>query len=162
MAGNGPLQVAIVGCGNISRPVHQDHGRPPWRRLRLVGAYDLKTPAAEALVKEHGGRVYETLDQVLADPAVETVVNLTIHQVHYEVIKKCLEAGKHVHTEKPLTLDTKQAHDLVKLAKAKGVRPSRRAGHLHGRGPADGVETHPRREAGHRAGDLRGDELGPH
>lgn len=123
MAGSGPLRVAIVGCGNISTRYAQTmaaHGD----KLTLLGGQDLNRASAEALVQKHGGKVYDTLDDVLADPNIEAVVNLTIHQAHFDVIKKSLNAGKHVHTEKPITLDVKQAFELVKLAKRKKLRLS--------------------------------------
>jgi predicted dehydrogenase len=50
------------------------------------------------------------------------VVNLTIHKVHPEIIRKCLEAGKHVHTEKPISMTSEEAWGLVKHAEGKGLR----------------------------------------
>ena len=123
MAGTGPLNVAIVGCGNISAAYSRTMAEHP-DRIRLTGAFDLRRETAAALVEKYGGKVYDTLDDVLTDPEVELVVNLTIHQAHNEVISKCLHAGKHVHTEKPLTLDVNQAMELVKLAHAKKLRLS--------------------------------------
>lgn len=123
MAGQGPLNVAIVGCGNISGPYARSMATHP-DRIKLLGAFDLNVEAAKKLVAEHGGKVYPTLDDALRDPQVEAIVNLTIHQAHYDIIKKALEAGKHVHTEKPLTLNVAQAHELVALAKARKLRLS--------------------------------------
>lgn len=123
MANTGPLQFAIVGCGNISSRYAQT-AAAHIDKLRLLGGYDLHRPAAEALVQKHGGIVYDSLNAVMQDPRVEAVVNLTIHQAHYDVIKRALLAGKHVHTEKPLTLDVRQARELVQLAKKKKLRLS--------------------------------------
>jgi predicted dehydrogenase len=117
----GPLRVAIVGCGNISRG-YAATIRPHAKALQLVGAYDVDTTRAEALTKEFGGRAYPSLKAVLDDPAVECVVNLTIHQAHVEVVTAALEAGKHVHTEKPIAIDPADALRMVELAKRKNVR----------------------------------------
>ena len=46
---------------------------------------------AEELVAEHGGRAYASLDDVLADDAVDVVVNLTVPSAHAEVTRRCLE-----------------------------------------------------------------------
>jgi predicted dehydrogenase len=55
---------------------------------------------------------------LLADPAVEIVVNLTSIRSHYDTIKRALEAGKHVYSEKPLTTDLDQTRELFALAQA--------------------------------------------
>jgi predicted dehydrogenase/sugar phosphate isomerase/epimerase len=117
-----PVGVAIVGCGNIAgRYAAQINSYP---HVRLIGHQDLDMSRAQALGDEFGGKVYSSLDEVLADESVEIVVNLTIHHVHEEVIRKCLEAGKHVHTEKPLALTSAAAWALVDLAGEKGLRLS--------------------------------------
>jgi predicted dehydrogenase len=59
---------------------------------------------------------------VLADEAVDMVVNLTIQEAHYPVTRQCIEAGKHVHSEKPLSITRDEAAELVALAEAQGVR----------------------------------------
>src|SRR4029079_16009505 len=59
---------------------------------------------------------------LLADDAVDIVINLTVHQAHYEVTKRALEAGKHVYREKPLALSKNEARELVELAAARGLR----------------------------------------
>src|SRR5262249_49461000 len=64
-------------------------------------------------------KVAQTLRDVLDDPRVELVANLTNPSSHYEVSKAALEAGKHVYSEKPLAMDLDQARELVAIARAK-------------------------------------------
>lgn len=123
MADSRPLALAIVGCGNISRAYAQSIADHP-QELKLVGAFDLVRQRAEELTGRFGGQVYDSLDALLADAQVEVVVNLTIHQAHVEVITRSLEAGKHVHTEKPFALDPAEAKKLVALARKKKRRLS--------------------------------------
>ncbi len=59
---------------------------------------------------------------MLADPEIEIVVNLTTPLPHYEVCKAALEAGKHVHVEKPLSITREQGKELVTLARSKNLR----------------------------------------
>ena len=73
---------------------------------------------------QFGGRAYPDLAAVLADDAVDTVVNLTVPQAHFEVASAALAAGKHVHSEKPLALRHGDAVRLVQLAEEHGVRLS--------------------------------------
>jgi predicted dehydrogenase len=116
-----PMRIAIAGCGNIATKYTASILNYP-ESLQLVGAFDVDGARAEKLASEFGGKVYATLDELLADEDVETVVNLTVHQAHVEVITHCLEAGKHVYTEKPLALDPVDAQRLVELAEIKGLR----------------------------------------
>jgi predicted dehydrogenase len=111
---------AIVGCGNISTSYAENILKYP--QVKLLGFSDIDMQRAEACVGKYGCKVYSSLDDVLADPEVEIVVNLTIFQAHVEVIQKCLMAGKHVHTEKPIAMTSEEAWSLVKLAEAKGLR----------------------------------------
>ncbi|MER3481071.1 MAG: gfo/Idh/MocA family oxidoreductase [Meiothermus sp.] len=115
-----PLKLALVGCGNIAGPYSKDIKKHP--ELELVGFYDLDHARAQAFAAEYGGRAYPSLEVLLADPEVETVVNLTIFDAHYEVVRAGLEAGKHVYSEKPLALKYREARELVELAKAKNLR----------------------------------------
>jgi predicted dehydrogenase/sugar phosphate isomerase/epimerase len=114
--------VAIVGCGNIAAAYARQIATYP--HVRLIGSQDIDRARSEKLAADFGGKVYDSLDDVLADPAVEIVVNLTIHHAHVEVVTRCLEAGKHVHTEKPLAMTHADARRLVELADTRKLRLS--------------------------------------
>ena len=117
-----PLRIVVVGCGNIA----DGYGAAmrTRREIQILGASDIDFSRAQAWTKKHGGRAYASLDEVLADPQVEVVVNLTIQQAHVEVITRSLKAGKHVHSEKPLAPTYAEAAQLVALAEARGLRLS--------------------------------------
>src|SRR5262249_7909968 len=65
---------------------------------------------------------YRGMDELLADARVDIVVSLTPPATHGDVVEQCLSAGKHVYTEKPMTLDPAQAFALVDLAEQRGLR----------------------------------------
>ncbi len=115
-----PLRLAIIGCGNIAPSYTRAIKTHP--ELAVVGFYDLDGGRAKALADEHGGRVYATLGEALADPEVEVIVNLTIFNAHYDVSRQALDAGKHVYSEKPLAMTPGDARDLVDRAAARGLR----------------------------------------
>jgi predicted dehydrogenase len=115
-----PLGIGIVGTGNIAGGYAKDAVTHP--EIRLVAATDLDPKRAQAFAETHGCRAHGSLDELLADDAVDIVVNLTVHQAHYEVTKRALEARKHVYSEKPLALRGSEAHELVDLAAARDVR----------------------------------------
>ena len=116
------LRVAVVGCGNISGAYGETMGAYP--SVRIAGATDVERALSASFVKRFGGVDYPSLDDVLGDPAVDAIVNLTYPAVHAEVTTAALEAGKHVHSEKPLAVDYQSARGLVELAAARGLRLS--------------------------------------
>jgi predicted dehydrogenase len=115
-----PLRVGIVGCGNIAGPYARFIAEKP--TLALVAATDLDPSRAQALTAAHGGRPVPTIDDVIAES--DLVVNLTFQREHARVSRQVLEAGRHVHSEKPLAMSGAEAHDLVDLAERCGVRLS--------------------------------------
>ena len=113
------LGVGIIGCGNIS-----------WAYLKLSSLFkgievravaDVNMAAAEARAKEFGLKA-QTVKDLLKNKDIDIVVNLTVPAVHYKVSKQILEAGKHVYSEKPLTLSYKDALALQKYAAKKKLR----------------------------------------
>jgi predicted dehydrogenase len=115
-----PLGLGIVGTGNIAGAYARDILTHP--QLRLAAATDVEPSRAAAFGAEHGCPVHDSLDDLLSDPSVDIVLNLTVHHAHYEVTKRSLEAGRHVYSEKPMTLRASEARELVELAAARGLR----------------------------------------
>jgi predicted dehydrogenase len=113
------VNVALVGCGNIAGRYAERIAASPV--LELVGATDVLPARAVELVAEHGGRAYDTLEQLLGDDRVGLVVNLTAPEWHAAVTRAALEADKHVHSEKPLALRHGEAQALVELADERGL-----------------------------------------
>jgi predicted dehydrogenase len=114
------MGIGIVGTGNIASGYARDILTHPG--IRLVAATDLDAARAAAFGDGNGCRVHASVDDLLADDAVEIVVNLTVHHAHHAVTKRALEAGRHVYSEKPLALRSSEAHELVQLAASRGLR----------------------------------------
>jgi len=115
-----PLGLGIVGTGNIAGAYAHDILTHP--QIRLAAATDLDASRAAAFGVEHGCPIHASLDDLLADPSVDIVVNLTVHQAHHGVTKCALEAGRHVYSEKPMALRSQDAQELVELATSRGLR----------------------------------------
>jgi predicted dehydrogenase len=94
---------------------------PQFKLLRVDACADLLPERAEARAQEFGVPRVLTVEQLLADPEIEIVVNLTIPQAHYEVALAAVQAGKSVWNEKPLTLTREQGRSLLAAAQARGV-----------------------------------------
>ena len=102
--------VGVIGCGNISAAYLTAAKKFPI--LDVVALADAVPAAAEARGAEFGIPAH-SVDALLADPAVEIVLNLTVPKAHVEVGLKALAAGKHVHSEKPLGVTVAEARRLV-------------------------------------------------
>jgi predicted dehydrogenase len=111
--------VGIIGCGNIS-PAYLKAAKG-FPILDIVALADANPAAAEARAAEFG-LAARPIEAVLADPAIEIVLNLTVPKAHVEVGLQAIAAGKHVHSEKPLGIDIAEAGKLLDAAKARGVR----------------------------------------
>ena len=81
---------------------------------------DLNIAAAQARGAEYGVAA-QSVEDLLANGAVEVVINLTIPEAHFAVSRSILQAGKHVYSEKPLVLTLAQGVELQGLAAAKGL-----------------------------------------
>lgn len=114
------IGIGIIGCGNIAGPYAQD--LPNYSHVKLVGVADVEPTRAAALAAEHNCRAYSTVDELLADPSIDLVINLTIHHAHYDVTTRCFQADKHVYSEKPLATTYAEAQALVELAQRRGLR----------------------------------------
>ncbi|MEX2607719.1 MAG: Gfo/Idh/MocA family oxidoreductase [Kiritimatiellia bacterium] len=117
---NKPSQIGIgiIGCGNISGAYFK--GAKTFEVLKVVACADINHEAAEAKAEEYGC-VAQSVDDLLANPNVQLVINLTIPAVHAEVSLNALEAGKHVHCEKPLAVHLKDAKAVLDLAAKKNL-----------------------------------------
>ncbi len=115
-----PTKVGIVGCGNIS-DIYCQAGKT-FPNLDIVAVADLDLARAQAKAEKHGIPKACSVAELLQDPDIQIVINLTIPAAHYELCKAALESGKHAYTEKPLSLTREQGRDLLETAQANGLR----------------------------------------
>ena len=113
------MQIAIIGCGYVAD--FYQHTLANYPEIKVAGVYDINPERSSNFSRYFSVRAYESQEQLLADDSVEIVLNLTNPKSHYEVSKACLEAGKHVYSEKPLAMDLNEAKELVDLAQAKNL-----------------------------------------
>jgi predicted dehydrogenase len=109
--GTDRLAIAIVGCGNIAAFYLNTLPRHPM--LELSGVMDRNTSRSTAYATYYSVPEYGSLDAMLNDRAVKLVINLTNPRSHFAISKACLEAGKHVHSEKPSSRQIKFRRSLA-------------------------------------------------
>lgn len=113
------IGVAVIGSGFIGT-VHIE----ALRRLgvRIHGLLEASPELGARRVAELGlPRAYASLDDLLADPAVEVVHVTSPNALHYPQVRVILAAGKHVVCEKPLATTSQESAELVRLARDAGV-----------------------------------------
>lgn len=115
-----PTKIGVIGCGNISG-AYLGAGKK-FEILDIVACADLDLERAKAKAEEFGVSRACTVDELLADPDIDIVVNLTIPIAHAEVAMKVIEAGKSVHNEKPLAITRADGQQMLAAAQAKNVR----------------------------------------
>lgn len=120
MSGSGPVGVAVIGAGNISKQYLDNLTVFPDLKVHIIA--DLFEEAAAARAREYGIPEWGAVDAALNHPDVEIIVNLTIPAAHVEVATAAVNAGKHVWTEKPFSLDRASGLALLKAADAAGRR----------------------------------------
>lgn len=115
------VKAGILGLGAISG-IYLKNLTELFREVEVEGVYDLVPEKIEAVKKEYGiAKGYRSMQELLGDPAVEIVLNLTRPFEHYETTRAALLAGKHVYSEKPLAATYEEGKELVALAEEKGL-----------------------------------------
>ena len=115
------VKVGILGLGAISG-IYLKNLTELFREVEVEGVYDLVPEKIETAKKEYGiAKGYSSMKELLEDPAIEIVLNLTRPFEHYETTKAALLAGKHVYSEKPLAATYDEGKELAALAMERGL-----------------------------------------
>ena len=113
-------KIGIIGCGNISGIYCKNGSR--FNNLEIAACADMDLSRAQAKAAEYNLPKGCTVDELLADPQIEIVVNLTIPAAHSAISRQAIEAGKHVYSEKPLAINREDGAALQQLAREKNLR----------------------------------------
>ncbi|HEV2121571.1 MAG TPA: Gfo/Idh/MocA family oxidoreductase [Chloroflexota bacterium] len=113
------VKVGIIGCGVISGIYLKN--LPTFDLVEVVACADVLLERAQARAAEYNVPQAYTPDQLLADPAIDLVVNLTIPKAHAEVALAAVDAGKSVYNEKPIAVEREAGQELLRRANAKEV-----------------------------------------
>jgi len=110
----------ILSTGNIAARYAEDLAATPGAKLIAVGSR--RQEAADAFAARYAvPRAYGSWTALAADPDIDVVYVATPHIAHHAAARTCLSAGRAVLCEKPFTIDTAQAEDLVTLARDRGL-----------------------------------------
>lgn len=114
-----PVKVGIVGCGTISG-IYLKNSKT-LNNVEVIACSDRIPERAASKAKEYEIPKSCTTAQIMTDPEIELVLNLTTPESHYSIAKQAIAAGKSVYNEKPLAIELKDGQDLVETARKQGV-----------------------------------------
>ena len=106
--------IGLIGCGNIAETYFRSEEY--FNNIKFVACAD-KFPEASKKCADQYGIQSLSVDEILLDSNIDIILNLTIPQAHYQVSKQALVAGKHVYSEKPMSIKFHEAKELLKIAK---------------------------------------------
>ncbi|WKA53143.1 Gfo/Idh/MocA family protein [Planococcus shixiaomingii] len=109
------LKIGIIGCGYISS-IYMENIQA-FKHLSLVACADLDLERARSQAEQFGVPRACTVRELLDDPVIDLVINLTLPKVHAEICLQVLGAGKHVYVEKPLAISLEEARLVLDTAK---------------------------------------------
>ncbi len=115
------LNVGIIGCGSIARQRHAAEYRQN-KNANIAAVFDLSRPRAEAMANDFGGKVYDTVEELIADPSIDAVSVCVANAFHAPITIDALNHGKHVLCEKPMAITLKDCEDMLQAAEKSGKR----------------------------------------
>lgn len=114
------VRAAIIGLGRWGRSlVNAIHCKTD--EIKFVAAYTRTRASAEAFCGERGIPMRDRFEDVLADPKIDAVVLATPHSQHAAQVMAAAVTGKHIHVEKPFTLDRDSAEAALAAVRRAGV-----------------------------------------
>ncbi|MGF1619493.1 MAG: Gfo/Idh/MocA family protein [Rhodomicrobiaceae bacterium] len=113
------VKLGIVGCGNISDAYLT--GGASSRIVSVKAVTDIDMTLAETKATAHGCASL-TLDEMMNDPEIAIIVNLTPPLIHAEIGRRAIAAGKHFYSEKPFAATLAEAREIAEAAAAAGLR----------------------------------------
>ncbi len=113
------VTVGVIGCGKISS-IYLEAPRT-FDILNIVACSDQVRERAESQAAAYGIPKVLSVAELLDDPEIEVVLNLTIPAVHAEIGMAALRAGKSVYGEKPLALNREEGQAFLRMAEERGL-----------------------------------------
>jgi len=120
MKRTGKAKVGVIGCGNISG-IYLKNGASLFDSIEIHAVADLDRQRATDRAKEFGVDKVLTTEQILADPEIDLILNLTTPPAHFTVCEAALRSGKGVYVEKPLSITLAEGERLAALARERDL-----------------------------------------
>src|SRR5690242_19006148 len=112
--------VGVIGCGQISSIYFEAQSK--FDILNFVACSDIDMERAQAQASKYHIPKVLTVDELLADPEIDIVLNLTIPNAHASIATRALETGKSTYSEKPLAINREQGKAVLDSARERNLR----------------------------------------
>ncbi len=110
------IRVGIIGCGKIAQVRHlPEYAENPF--VEITGLFDLNLERAVKLAKVYGGKVYESLEDLLTDSEIDAVSICVANNAHADISIRALKEGKNVLCEKPMAMSIQDCEAMVNTAR---------------------------------------------
>ena len=109
------VKVGLIGCGNICDIYFQQCEK--FQSLEIVACADLISERSEKKAEEYNIAKVCSVKEIVSDPDIDMVLNITTPQSHAEIDIAALEGGKHVYSEKPLAINLEEGKKIMELSK---------------------------------------------
>jgi len=106
------IKMAIIGMGGMSR-WHFENIKKNISEIEIVAGYDINKETCATRAKEWGIKIYDNPEQLYADSEISLVLIATPNDVHKDYSIKCMEAGKNVVCEKPVTMNVAELEEVI-------------------------------------------------
>lgn len=115
------MRWGILSTGHIASVLVRDLALLP-DEAEVVAVGSRRQESADAFAEQHGlARAYGAYEELVADPDIDVIYVASVHNDHFASARMCLEAGKAVLVEKPLTVTADQSAELIELARQRGL-----------------------------------------
>ena len=114
-----PLRVACIGMGWWSDVLADAIKRSG--QLRIAACYTRSQDKRDTFAAKYGCRASPSYEAILADPAIEAIINTTPNDVHLPTTKQAAEAGKHVFLDKPIANNVTEGRAITETCRKAGV-----------------------------------------
>ncbi|KRK80899.1 Gfo/Idh/MocA family protein [Companilactobacillus nodensis] len=113
---NKQINIGIIGCGRIAQTRHIPEYASN-KNANILGYFDFNKQRAEEIAKEYGGKVYESVEDMLSDNDIDAVSVCVTNSAHASISIQALNAGKNVLCEKPMATSLEDSEAMVLAAK---------------------------------------------
>ncbi|MBP1931338.1 Gfo/Idh/MocA family protein [Ammoniphilus resinae] len=114
------VKVGIIGCGMISG-IYLKNITETFKNMKVIALADIDLERAKARAMDFNIPLACSPEELIANPEIEMVINLTIPRAHAPISLQALEAGKHVFVEKPLAVTRDEGQKVLHMAKSNGL-----------------------------------------
>ncbi|MFP5115930.1 Gfo/Idh/MocA family protein [Bacillaceae bacterium C204] len=114
------VKIGIIGTGFSANSHIEALSRIPF--VEVIGIAGSSLEKAQKMAEKYGiDRIYSTVDELIDDPGIEAIHNCTPNYLHYTINKKILLQNKHLMSEKPLAMNSRESKELAELAQSANV-----------------------------------------